>query len=118
MPVDGFADVSVKGQDSGCMGGCGTHGKNFQCSVFNFQNSGSGRKKVANKAIKKTTVPTIPAARATESNVDFAPTIGAIKFVVRNAAEVPSIRPPTLVAKLPPVPRRCSGKTFGRYSPK
>ena len=31
---------------------------------------------------------------------------------------VPIMRPPTFVAKLPPVPRRCSGKTLGRYSPK
>ena len=34
------------------------------------------------------------------------------------AALVPIIRPPTFVAKLPPVPRRCIGKTLGRYSPK
>ena len=37
---------------------------------------------------------------------------------VTKAALVPIIRPPTLVAKLPPVPRRCSGNTFGRYSPR
>ena len=43
---------------------------------------------------------------------------GATKFVVTNAMLVPIMRPPTLVAKLPPVPRRWSGKTFGRYSPK
>ena len=39
-------------------------------------------------------------------------------FVVKNAALVPIIRPPTFVAKLPPVPRKCSGNTFGKYSPK
>ena len=36
----------------------------------------------------------------------FCATNGARMFVVRKAAEVPIIRPPTLVAKLPPVPRR------------
>ena len=44
--------------------------------------------------------------------------IESSQFVVTNAMLVPTIRPPTFVAKLPPVPRRCSGKTFGRYSPK
>ena len=63
-------------------------------------------------------MPTMPAAMATESKVVFAPTIGAMMLVVRNAADVPIMRPPTFVAKLPPVPRRCSGKTLGRYSPK
>ena len=32
------------------------------------------------------------------------------------AAMVPIMRPPKLVAKLPPVPRRCIGKTRGRNS--
>ena len=32
------------------------------------------------------------------------------------AAIVPSIRPPTFVAKLPPVPRRWTGNTLGRNS--
>src|SRR5437660_3333621 len=44
--------------------------------------------------------------------------IGATRFVVTKAMPVPNIRPPTLVAKLPPVPRKCRGKALGRYSPK
>ena len=56
------------------------------------------------------------AAVATCSNV-VPGRFGATSVVVTNAAEVPIIRPPTLVAKLPPVPRRCSGNTLGRNSP-
>ena len=33
-------------------------------------------------------------------------------------AEPEEWRPPTFNAKLPPVPRRCTGKAFGKYSPK
>ena len=40
-----------------------------------------------------------------------APGIEPTSCVVSSAADVPIIRPPRLVAKLPPVPRRCSGKT-------
>ena len=36
--------------------------------------------------------------------------------VLNVAAIVPIIRAPTLVANPPPVPRRCTGNTFGRYS--
>src|SRR5438093_1062074 len=78
---------------------------------------GSGSRKLATNPTRKTAVPTIAAALATCSNVVPAK-CGATRFVVTNAAEVPNIRPPTLVAKLPPVPRKCRGKTLGRYSPK
>ena len=40
------------------------------------------------------------------------------RAVFNVAMLVPIMRPPTLVAKLPPVPRRCNGNTLGRYSPK
>ena len=43
---------------------------------------------------------------------------GTVTLVVTSDMLVPTIRPPTFVAKLPPVPRRCSGKTLGKYSPR
>ena len=41
---------------------------------------------------------------------------GESNSVFSVAAIVPIMRPPTFVAKLPPVPRRCSGNTLGRNS--
>ena len=38
------------------------------------------------------------------------------RAVLKVAAMVPNMRAPTLVAKPPPVPRKCTGNTFGRYS--
>ena len=37
-----------------------------------------------------------------------------MRLVVRSAAEVPIIRPPTLVAKEPPVPRRWMREDLGQ----
>ena len=48
--------------------------------------------------------------------IGFSTQQGATRLVVTKAAEVPIMRPPTFVAKLPPVPRRCSGNAFGRYA--
>ena len=81
---------------------------------------GSGRKKLTRKPTPKTRSPVTPAAKATLAGVTAAvpDSKGAMTPVVRNAAEVPIIRPPTFVAKAPPVPRRWTGKTLGRYSPK
>src|SRR4051794_10676076 len=88
---------------------------------FNYSTEGSfrgsGRRKLSRRAITKTQVPTMPAAVATCSKVVPA-SFGATRLAVMYAAEVPSIRPPTLVAKLPPVARKCNGNTLGRYSPK
>ena len=56
-------------------------------------------------------------AAAVATLIGFSPAKKPDRISVLNvAAIVPSIRPPTLVAKLPPVPRRCSGKTFGKNS--
>src|SRR5262249_12317722 len=67
---------------------------------------GAGKKKLARNPTANTRHPVTPAAKATFSN-GLLPTVirGAIMLVVKNAADVPIILPPTLVAKAPPVPR-------------
>src|SRR5205807_8798834 len=69
---------------------------------------GSGRKKLTRKPTPKTNSPVTPAAKATFYGVTGPPPVhlvnsGATTPVVKNAAEVPIMRPTTLVAYAPPV---------------
>src|SRR5947208_12876375 len=81
---------------------------------------GSGRNKPTISATTARLTAMIPAAVATCAGFRASPPAisGASRLVFKVAMLVPTMRPPTLVAKLPPVPRRCIGKTFGKYSPK
>ena len=56
-------------------------------------------------------------AAAVATLIGFSPeNRGASNSVLSVAAIVPIMRPPTFVANALPVPRRCKGNTFGRYS--
>jgi hypothetical protein len=69
---------------------------------------GSGRKKLAAKPAMYTERPTTAAAAASLA-AGAAPGMTFASVVVASAAEVPSMRPPTLAAKPSPVPRRWVG---------